>query len=172
MSCQSFNLDLCFCLFGLYAVFDMGHVTWLVPFQTVHLISCFSDFRVPCNSSLSVSSCGHFQGSAPQCLLLGQHHLSETLPAAQLLFLFPSQLRAGPSLMETTFLLSSSIFPLIVSQVCRVESVFEPSFFSSVKFLSAFLHTHTPPLPPTFCRIISRSSSGFYVRAWTLQTGG
>ena len=60
--------------------------------------------------------------------------------------------------------LSSRVCLLTVSQVCQFESVFKPSLFCETP-LQRF---HYPA--PNVLQIISQSSSGFCLSAWTLHT--
>lgn len=60
--------------------------------------------------------------------------------------------------------MSTSIFLLTVSQVCQFESIFKPPFLGQ----APLQYFHTTPTP-NLLQIVSRSSSGFCLRAWTLQ---
>lgn len=124
----------------LYAVFYMGHMILLVPFQTVYpwiseslvtLLVCLILWPFPgLHSTMSTP--------------LPTESLTEATSLTASISLFPAPCRClRPSSTNLWWRLnsslSSSMFLLIVSQVCRFESIFKPSFFASIKFLFSIL---------------------------------
>lgn len=62
--------------------------------------------------------------------------------------------------------LSTSIFLLIVSQVCQFASIFKPPFLGHTPL------QHFPTTPtPNLLQIVRRSSLGSCLRAWTCRSG-
>lgn len=84
---------------------------------------------------LSVSSPGHFHSSLLQCPPFSEQHLSWKLMVHSFIFLlFPALCRwlrfSSAHLWGPNSLPWSSIFLQVLSQVCRIESIFKPSLFS------------------------------------------
>lgn len=148
MSCQRFNLDLSYCLLALKPWCGSCDSAWFFPDSvSLNFISCFFSFRVPLILCYVCFILWPFSG------------LCSTMPTswstvsvrdiisykASISLIFPAPhrwLRSSSAHLwwRLKSLLSSSIFPLMVCQVGRFESVFKPSFFSSVIFFSACLH--------------------------------
>lgn len=155
---SNINLDFTFA-FDLYAVFDMGCMLLLVPFQTVSLWT-----------SCPASSISESLITLLSLVLWPFPGLSSTMPAPRpalsfteatsctpsVFLLFPAPCRCPRSSWAHLWWrlnssLSSSVFLLIVSQVGQIESVLKLSSFSSVKFLFSILTLL--PHSSIYCRL-------------------
>lgn len=159
----------------LYAVFYMGHMIPLVPFQIVYPWISESLVTLVCLILWPFSGL-HSAVPTPQ----PTESLTEATSLTASISLFPAPCRCLRS--SSTHLwwrlnssLSSSIFLLIDSQVCWFESVFKPSFSSSIKFLFSIL----TPFPAKsianykqeFFRLLPKSIdfTNLWVWVWTLH---